>query len=50
MNAADIVLILLIAAAVIGAVVHIVRRKRQGKGCGCGCAGCSGNCTSMQKK
>ena len=42
MNAADIVLLLLIAAAVVWAAVHIVRRKRQGKGCGCGCAGCSG--------
>ncbi|MBR3560001.1 MAG: FeoB-associated Cys-rich membrane protein [Oscillospiraceae bacterium] len=41
MNAADIVLLLLIAASVIWAVRRSVKRARRG-GCGCGCDGCTG--------
>ncbi|MBR1384948.1 MAG: FeoB-associated Cys-rich membrane protein [Ruminococcus sp.] len=44
MNTADIILIILIAAAFLGAVVLCIHRKKHGKGC-CGgrtgCAGCS---------
>lgn len=39
MNAADIVLLLLIAASVIWAVRRSVKRARRG---GCGCDGCTG--------
>lgn len=48
MNTADIILTILIAAAVICALVSIVRGKK--KGCGCGCEGCSmhGSCGSRR--
>ena len=36
----DVLLTLLIAAALIGAVVKIVRDRRRGKSCSCGCADC----------
>ena len=42
MNGIDIVLLLLIGAALAGAVLHIVRRRKQGKGCCGDCASCSG--------
>ncbi len=42
MNGIDIVLLLLIAAALALAVRHIIRRRRQGKGCCGDCASCSG--------
>lgn len=49
MSPADIVVLLLVAAALVGAVVHSIRaRKKRGGGCGCGC-GCSG-CTGCDKK
>ena len=38
MSPADIVVLLLVAAAIVCAVVHSVRaRKKRGGGCGCGC-------------
>lgn len=43
MSPADIVILLLVAAALVGAVVHSIRaRKKRGGGCGCGCSGCTG--------
>ena len=36
----DILLALLIAAALVLAVRKIIRDRRRGKGCGCGCGGC----------
>ena len=42
MSPADIVVLLLVAAAIFSAVVHSVRaRKKRGGGCGCGCSGCT---------
>ena len=41
MNAVDILLLALIAAAVIRAVLRSVKRAKHG-GCGCGCDGCTG--------
>ena len=47
MSPADIVVLLFVAAALVGAVVHSIRaRKKRGGGCGCGCSGC----TSCDKK
>ena len=40
MNAVDIVLIILIAAALVWAVSFCIKSRRNGKGCG----DCSGNC------
>lgn len=41
MKTADIIVLLLVAAAVIAAVIHSIRaRKKRGGGCGCGC-GCA---------
>lgn len=43
MSAADIVVLLLVTAAVVLAVRHSLRaRKKRGGGCGCGCSGCTG--------
>ncbi|SDA13783.1 Virus attachment protein p12 family protein [Ruminococcus sp. YE71] len=44
MNAADIVLTILIAAAVILAARALVKRSRKG-GCGCGCDTCTAKCS-----
>ncbi|MBR3125020.1 MAG: FeoB-associated Cys-rich membrane protein [Mogibacterium sp.] len=44
MNIWDIVLVIIIIAAVTLAVIHLVRSKRRGQ-CSCGsCAGCSTPC------
>jgi hypothetical protein len=44
MNIWDIVLVIIIIAAVTLAVIHLVRSKRRGQ-CSCGsCAGCSAPC------
>lgn len=50
MNIVDMILIAAIAAAVIAAVVHIVRSRKKG-GCGCGCEGCpsKGSCGSTHR-
>lgn len=40
MSPADIVVLLLVAAALVGAVVHSIRARKK-RGCGCsGCTGC----------
>ena len=41
MNAVDIVLIVLTAAALIFAVLHCIRKKGR---CSCGCEGCTYKC------
>ena len=47
-NLADIILILLIAAAAVLAVRKMIRDRKKG-GCSCGCAGCtSGTCAGRQ--
>ena len=43
MNAADILLLALLAAALIWAVVRCVKNAKRG-GCGCGCDGCTAQC------
>ena len=48
MNAVDIALLALIAAAVIWAVRRSVRRAKRG-GCGCGCDGCDAKRTGCGK-
>lgn len=41
MKPIDIVLIVLVAAAVVGAIAYLIRQKIKGKtGCGCGCSNC----------
>ncbi len=43
----DYMIIALLAVAVIGVIVYLVKQKSQGKtGCGCGCGGCphAGSC------
>ncbi|MCI9438208.1 MAG: FeoB-associated Cys-rich membrane protein [Lachnospiraceae bacterium] len=48
-NMATILVSAILAAAVAGVIVSMVRNKRKGKSsCGCGCAGCSmnGSCHS----
>ena len=37
----DILLVLLIAAALLLALRSIIRSRRQGKSCSCGCGGCA---------
>lgn len=45
MNPADIVIILLLAAALGFALRQIIKKKG---GCSCGCGSCSGNCGACQ--
>ncbi|MBQ9383023.1 MAG: FeoB-associated Cys-rich membrane protein [Ruminiclostridium sp.] len=50
MNIVDIILILLIAAALTGAVIKIVTDRKKGKSCGCGdCSRCSA-CDKTNRK
>ena len=51
MNAADIVALILVTAAVVAAVVWALRSRRKrggGCGCGCGCGGCT-RCSPAKK-
>ena len=41
MSPADIVVLLLVAAALVCAVVHSLRAREKRGGCGCGCSGCT---------
>lgn len=50
MSAADIVVLVLVGAALVAAVLFSIRsRKKRGGGCGCGCSDCSG-CPSASEK
>ncbi|MBO6303365.1 MAG: FeoB-associated Cys-rich membrane protein [Ruminiclostridium sp.] len=51
MNLVDIILIVLIAAAVAGALFVMIRDKKKGKGCcgNCSCCGGSGECRKADK-
>ena len=50
MTAADIVVLVLVGAALVAAVLFSIRsRKKRGGGCGCGCANCSG-CPAASEK
>lgn len=51
MEPIDYILIGVIAASIALIVVHLIRRKKQGKsGCGCGCSSCpaAGACPSVR--
>lgn len=52
MTPTDIIVLLVIALAIGGAIFYIVRAKRRGQKCiGCPyCKECSGNCSSQQNK
>lgn len=50
MTVADIVVLVLVGAALVAAVLFSIRaRKKRGGGCGCGCSDCSG-CPSASEK
>ena len=50
MTAADLVVLVLVGAALVAAVLFSIRsRKKRGGGCGCGCSNCSG-CPSASEK
>jgi len=45
MNGLEVILTVVIAAAVIGVIALMIRNKKKGKGCCSGCSGCSvSNC------
>ena len=53
MKPIDYILIGGLAAVLVGIVVGLIKRKKEGKnGCGCGCSSCpsAGNCPSVQKE
>ena len=51
MKAVDVIVLLLVAAAVVAAVIHSLRaRRKRGCGCGCGCDRCSATCKTMERK
>ena len=53
MKAVDVIVLLLVAAAVVAAVIHSIRARRKrgcGCGCGCGCDRCSAACKTMERK
>ncbi len=51
MNAFDIVVIVLVAVAFVGAVGYLIWRKAKGKGgCDCGCSGCPHACNCGKHK
>jgi len=51
-NLATIIITLLIAAALAGAIAKIIRDKKNGASCSSGCGGCamSGSCKSEKTK
>ena len=51
MKPIDYILIAVAVVGVVGIILHLIRRKKQGKGgCGCGCVGCKNAvCPSSQK-
>lgn len=49
MNITDIILILIIAAALVLAVRSTIKQRRTG-GCSCGCSGCNMQCSKKQKQ
>ena len=51
MKAVDVIVLLLVAAAVVAAVIHSLRaRRKRGCGCGCGCDRCSAACKTIERK
>ena len=51
MNAFDIVVIVLVAIAFVGAVGYLIWRKAKGNGgCDCGCSGCPHACNCGKNK
>ena len=50
MNPVDIILVVLIAAAVFFAVRKVVTDKKRGKSCSCGCSMCSADCPAKKKR
>ncbi len=51
MKAVDVIVLLLVAAAVVAAVIHSIRaRRKRGCGCGCGCDRCSAACKTIERK
>lgn len=50
MSALDIILLIIIAVAVIGALRYIIKKKKSGGCVGCsGCSGCSKSCQMREK-
>ena len=45
MSALDIILLLIIGCAVVGALLSVLSKRKRGGGCA-GCSGCSGACNS----
>ena len=53
MKAVDVIVLLLVTAAVVAAVIHSLRARRKrggGCGCGCGCDRCSAACKTIERK
>lgn len=51
MNAFDIVVIVLVAIAFVGAVGYLIWRRAKGRGgCDCGCSGCPHACNCGKNK
>ncbi len=53
MNAIDYILLGGVALVIAGIIVHLIRRKKQGKGgCGCGCQNCpsAGKCQGKREE
>ena len=52
MMAADVVILILAAAAVAGGIAWAIWRRRHGKGCCAGCSGCGDghSCAGCEKK
>ena len=52
MTAADVVILILAAAAVAGGIAWAIWRRRHGKGCCAGCSGCGDghSCAGCEKK
>ena len=50
-NYATLIVAVLLAAAVGGAVAVMIRNRKKGKSsCGCGCPGCTGSCRKKDEK
>ena len=49
MNAVDVVLVILIAVALTGAVISCIRQRKKGRCCGCCDCGCCAHCQKKEQ-
>ncbi len=50
MSGADILVSIVLLAAVTAIIGGLIRKQKKGGGCSCGCSGCGGSCPGSSSK